>query len=95
MALYQGDHSGAFGNTFITINLKNPHQFEVSKIEFKCGCILKTFENPEFPLRINFDEEETKRLDFKNACYVKAYDNMGRPKTCKGTLIFRTKGEVV
>lgn len=93
--LYKGDNSGAFGRTFITIHLNNPYEFEVSKVIFKCGCIVKEFENPQFPLRINFDEEETKLLNFNNVCYLKAFDSMGRAKTCEGKLNFVAKEQVV
>lgn len=95
MTIFKGDNSGAFGRTFITISLVNPHEFEVSKAEFKCGCITKLFENPQFPLRINFDEEETKQFNFNNVCYLAVFDSMGRKRTCKGKLNFTAQGQVV
>ena len=95
MTIYKGDSSAAFGRNFITIHLNNPYEFEVSKVEFRCGCIFREIENPEFPLRINFDEEETKKFNFNNVCYLKAYDSLGRPKTCEGKLTFKAKEQVV
>lgn len=95
MTIYKGDDSCSFGRTFITIHLKNPYGFEVSKAVFRCGCIVKEFEKPEFPLRIHFDENDTKMLNFNNVCYFAAYDSMGRKRTCKGTLKFTAKGQVV
>ena len=95
MTIFKGDNSGAFGRTFITISLVNPYEFEISKAEFKCGCITKLFENPQFPLRINFDEEETKQFNFNNVCYLAVWDSMGRKRTCEGKLNFVAKGQVV
>lgn len=102
MTIYQGDSTGAFGRTFITIRLNNPHEFEVTRAEFRCGCIVKEFENPEFPLHINFDEEETKKFNFNNICYLAVWDNYTedgelkpRKRTCEGKLAFKAKGQVV
>lgn len=88
--IYKGDNTGAFGNNFITINLDNPLGFTVSRVIFVCGCIQKTFNNPEFPIVINLTSEETKTLKPSNVCYLVAYDSEGRQKTCKGTLTFPT-----
>ena len=41
--VFMGDNTGAFGNSFITINLDNPLEYEVSKAIFVCGCIQKVF----------------------------------------------------
>lgn len=102
MTIFKGDNSGAFGRTFITINLNNPYEFIITKAVFKCGCIIKEFENPNFPLKLNFDEEETKQLNFNNTCYFAVWDNYtedGVPKprkrTCKGKLNFVAQGQVV
>ena len=95
MTRFKGDNTGAFGGNFITIDLVNPYEFEVSKAIFIVGCVKKEFENPVFPLTINFDEEESKRLNFKNTAYLVVYDSEGRQKTCKGTLNFPMKEGVI
>ena len=93
--LYKGDDTGAFGNNFITINLDNPQEFVVTKAIFTCGCIQKTFDNPQFPIVINLSGKETERLRTQNVCYLVAYDSQGRQRTCKGTLTFNAKNGVL
>ena len=93
--IYKGDDTGAFGSSFITINLDNPNDYEVSKVIFVCGCIQKSFNNPVFPLTINLSSEETEKLRSSNVCYLVAYDSQGRQKTCKGTLTFNAQNGVL
>lgn len=93
--VFMGDNTGAFGNSFITINLDNPLGYEVSKAIFVCGCIQKSFVNPVFPLVVNFTSQETSRLKVTNTCYLVAYDAQGRQKTCKGTLTFKAQNGVI
>lgn len=93
--IYKGDNTGAFGNSFITINLDNPDDYIISKVIFVCGCIQKTFENPTFPLVINLTSDETKILKPSNICYLVAYDSEGRQKTCQGTLTFKATNGVL
>ena len=93
--IFKGDNTGAFGNNFITINLDNPNEYVVSKVIFVCGCIQKTYENPSFPLTVNFTSEETKKLKVPSVCYLVAYDLEGRQKTCKGTLTFPVQNGVL
>ncbi len=93
--IYMGDNTGAFGNNFITINLENPLNYPISKAVFVCNCLTKTFENPVFPLVINFNSAETKNMSFSNTCYLVVYDSQGRQKTCKGTLTFKAKNGVL
>lgn len=93
--IFKGDNTGAFGNSFITINLENPLGYEVTKAIFVCGCIQKTFENPVFPIVVNFTSEETTNLRNVNTCYLIAYDSEGRQKTCKGTLSFKAQNGVI
>lgn len=94
-AIFKGDNTGAFGNSFITINLNNPLGYPISKAIFVCGCFQKIFENPVFPLVINFTSEETKKLNISNVCYLVVFDSLGRQKTCKGTLIFKAQNGVL
>ena len=94
-AIFKGDNTGAFGNSFITINLDNPQGFVVSKAIFVCGCIKKTFNNPVFPLVINLTSSETEKLGASNVCYLVAFDSQNRQKTCKGTLTFKAQNGVL
>ena len=93
--LYRGDDTNAFNNKFITIELENAEGLIISKAEFKCGEILKTFENPVFPIEISLSSEETSRLFQNNSCYLAIYDELGRKHTCNGYLSFSSKREVV
>lgn len=95
MTVFKGDNTGAFGNNFITIELDNPLGYIISKAEFVCGCYKKPIPNPQFPLVINFTEEETKKLNFKNTCYLVVWDELGRQKTCEGTITFTAKNGVL
>lgn len=93
--IFKGDNTGAFGNAFITISLDNPQGLTISKAIFVCGCYQKTFDNPVFPLTINFSSEETERLRSTNICYLVVYDSEGRQKTCEGTLTFVAQNGVL
>lgn len=94
-SIYKGDNTGAFGNSFITINLNNPLGYTISKAIFVCGVINKTFENPVFPIVINFTSSETSKLCVSNICYLVVYDSQGRQKTCNGTLRFKAQNGVI
>ena len=93
--LYRGDDTDAFGQRFITINLENATGLTITKAEFKCGYLLKTFENPVFPIDISLTSEETSKLSQNNSCYLAIYDEQGRKHTCNGYLTFTSKREVV
>lgn len=94
--IFKGDNTGAFGNTFITINLENPLEYPISKAVFVCGCIQKEFINPVFPLQINFNSTETSKLNLSaNVCYLVVFDEFGKQKTCQGTLTFNAKQGVL
>lgn len=88
-----GDNTGAFGGSFITINLKNNTGREViiSKAVFGCGPISLTFDNPTFPLVINLSEEQTEYLSCENTAYLAVWDENGRKLTCSGSLTFKTQ----
>lgn len=92
---YKGDNTAAFNNNFINIELDNPSEYVISKAEFVCGCIRKTFENPVFPLIVNFDENDTKKLNFKNTGYLIVWDEQNRPKQCDGCINFEFKNGVI
>ena len=88
MVLRKGDNTASFGNNFLTIFMDNPVGIPVSKVIFSCGCIQKTFENPEFPLRINFNSKETAKLNYINTGYLVAFDDKGRQMACEGSITF-------
>lgn len=93
--LYKGDDTNAFNNKFLTIDVEGIENVTISKAEFKCGTILKTFENPTFPLEVNFTGEETKKLLGSNSCYLAIFDEFGRKRTLDGHLTFTCAEEVV
>ena len=93
--IYKGDNSGAFGNNFITINLENPLGYTNSKAIFVCGCVQKSFVNPVFPIVVNFSSEETANFRTANTCYLVVFDELGRQRTCKGTLTFKAQNGVL
>lgn len=94
-SIHKGDNTAAFGKNFISIEIENPENVEVSKLIFKTGCITKIFENPtEFPLIVNFTSEETARLNYVNVGYLEAFDSEGRPEQCEGSLTFIVKNGV-
>lgn len=88
MVLRHGDNTRAFGGNFIQVEIENPRGIPVSKVIFSVGCIAKTYENPEFPLYINFNSKETEALNYINTGYLKAYDQFGQPMTCEGSITF-------
>jgi hypothetical protein len=93
--IYKGDNTEAFDNKFLTIDVENINNLTISKAEFRCGKIIKTFKNPTFPIDINLTEIETKMLQTSNNCYLAIYDEKGRKKTCEGTIRIDAKNEVV
>lgn len=93
--IFKGDNTAAFGNNFITINIDNKNHYEISRAVFVCGCIKKSFENPVFPLVVNFSSEESAKLNFKNVCYLVVYDSQGRQQTCIGSFTFGAQSGVI
>ena len=95
MTIHKGDDTNAFDTKFISVVLENSDLLDISKAEFRCGTVLKTFEDPIFPLDIDLTSEETSKLDYQNVCYLAIYDRQGRKKTCEGYLTFTAKGRAV
>lgn len=93
--IFRGDDTSAFNNKFLTIELDNPNNLVISKAEIKCGSITRIIEKPIFPIEINLTSKETETLNAENTCYLAVYDELGRKKTCSGSLTFNTKREVV
>lgn len=95
MTLYRGDDTNAFNCKFLTINLMNANGLSISKAEFRCGAIIKTFENPTFPISVSLNSEETQKLWVTNTCSLAIYDELGRKKTCEGTITIPTRAKAV
>ena len=95
--IYQGDNTGAFGESFLTINLVTEIEPVpvISKAVLKIGGICKTFDNPSFPLVVNFSSEETAKMGSVNAAFLAVWDSEGRKRTCEGSLSFKTNGRKV
>ena len=93
--IFKSDDTGAFDNSFITIELENPLGYTISKAMFVCGCFRKEINNPQFPIVINFTSDETKKFNFKNTCYLVVWDEQGRQKTCTGSLTFEAQNGVI
>lgn len=96
MSIHKGDDTNAFGFGFLTVNLDNPENHVISKAEIRIGVIIKTYNNPIFPLNISLNKQETELLnEYNNSCYMAIYDTMGRKYTCEGTLSFKADPKVV
>ena len=93
----KGDDTNAFGFGFLTVNVNGIEDYQVSKAELRIGILTKTFENPEFPLDVSLDKEETMKLNTCNGndCYLAIYDVEGKKLTLDGTLRFNAKPKVV
>ena len=95
--IYRSDDTN---KNFITIEIENVEalafeNFNIVKAKFRCGQVVKTIENPSFPLEIGFNSEETSKFEDTNICYIAIYDEHGRKRTLEGSLTFTTKGQVV
>ena len=96
VAIWKNDDTGAFGNNFLTIKAKIPEGYTVSKAKLKIGNLpVMTFNAPDFPLVINLSSAQTRSLQQQNSVYLAIYDDLGRKATCKGTITFIAKDEVV
>ena len=111
VSIFRNDDTGAFKETddapFIRINRPKVRQPDgtivnlehVYKAEFKCGNLpLMTFGDGsseiDFPIDIELVAAETSKLQ-KTDCYLKVYDRKGLGETCRGTISFVVKDEVV
>ena len=96
MTIHRGDDTDAFGFGFLTINLENPDNLTITKAEIRIGVIVKTFNNPVFPLQVSLNSQETELLnEFGNKCYMAIYDTNNKKYTCEGTLCFKASPKVV
>lgn len=94
--IYKGDDTGAFSNNLLTIRAKIPEGCTVSKAKLKIGNLpVMTFNEPEFPLIVNLTPAQTRSLQQQNTVYMAVFDELGRKATCRGTVTFVAKDEVV
>lgn len=103
--IFKGDDTGALGNKFITIKLKNPELYPISKLKFVvnsgCGIAPKEFTNEnnfqqeEIELVVNFSSEETSKLNATNTGNLVGYDMENKQFTCPQTLTFTAKNGVL
>ena len=91
--LTQGDNTQAFGQHLLRITLSDPdnllqnHSISKAEIRFACGLV-KTFENPVFPLIVDLTEQESQRMLVGNNTAVMAvWDELGRKVTPKGAQV--------
>ena len=104
-AIFKGDDTGALGNKFITIKLKNPELYPISKLKFVvnggCGIVPKefidenNFQQEEIELVVNFSSEETSKLNATNTGNLVGYDMENKQFTCPQTLTFTAKNGVL
>lgn len=103
--IFKGDDTGALGNHFITIKLKNPELYPLSKLKFvvNSGCEIapkeftdeNNFQQTEIELVVNFSSEETSKLNATNTGNLVGYDMENRQFTCPQTLTFTAKNGVL
>ena len=99
MVLYQGDDLQAFNGSPIEINLITEDGEplpEISKAIFSINneTITKEFENPEFPIYVELDSEDTIKLSYKNTGRLILWDTSNRKLTIDETLEFIALPEV-
>lgn len=104
-SIFKGDDTGALGNNFITIKLKNPELYLISKLKFVVngGCEIppkeftdeNNFQQTEIELVVNLSSEETSKLNATNTGKLVGYDMVNRQFTCPQTLVFTAKNGVL
>ena len=94
--VYKGDDTGAFSNNLLTIRANIPEGQTVSKAKLKIGSLpVMTFDAPTFPIVVNLTPAQTRQLQQQNTVYMAVFDELGRKATCRGTVTFVAKDEVV
>lgn len=105
-AIFKGDDTGAFGNQFITIKVKNPLLYPILKLEAVTNsgsCISNkkftdenNFQQELIELTINYTADETVKLNQgSNVLNLVAYDMQNKQYTCKQSLTFYAKNGVI
>ena len=102
-SIFKGDDTSAFGGTFITIKVKNPDLYPISKIIFVVnGGVIKKeytdanmFQTAETILTVNFNSRETAMLYPNNVGNLIAYDEYGKQETCREYVQFNAQTGVI
>lgn len=105
-AIFKGDDTNAFGNHFITITVKNPLRYPISKIEFitndgmsgipvKPFTDVNNFQVENITLTVDYSSEETAKLNATNTGNLVVYDMSGKQSTCQQSLTFYAKNGVI
>ena len=102
-AIFKGDNTAAFGGNFLTILVKNPDLYPISKLIFSVngGIIQKQFTDPdnfqreETALTVNFNSQETVKLNSSNVGNLIAYDAEGLQETCIQSVKFYAQNGVI
>ena len=104
-AIFKGDNTAAYGNNFLTISVKNPDLYKISKIIFSVngGCIQKPFNGEDYDyfqteetlLSVNFNSSETLKLLPSNVGNLITYDEQGRQDTCPQSVKFYSQNGVI
>lgn len=92
--VFKNDDIGAFGGK-ITVNLNNPGNYEITKIDFQCGSYFASVKNPTFPLEFKPTREDTAKFKAKNQCYLRVYDSNGLRQTAQGVMTINANDEVI
>lgn len=106
MTIFKGDDTGAFGNQFIKVMVKNPMLYPISKLvavtNSGVGIANKpftdenNFQQEEIELTINYSSDETPCLNQgANILNLVAYDENGKQSTCPQSLTFYAKNGVI
>lgn len=103
-AIFKTDDTGAYGNKYITIRIKNPLLVPVSKIIFSVngGIIQKSFTDEKthfttenIELTVNFNSQETAKLNARNVGNLVTYDMKNRQLTCNQSMTFSARNGVI
>lgn len=106
MTIFKGDDTGAFGNQFIKVTVKNPMLYPISKLvavtNSGVGIANKpftdenNFQQEEIELTINYSSAETPCLNQgANILNLVAFDENGKQSTCPQSLTFYAKNGVI
>lgn len=97
-AIYKGEDTDAFGQQFLTINITVPDGWVISKAELTIGKLTPIiFNSPEPPyvLHVSLNRSQTKQLERSNKARLAIFDTSGKKKILDGTVIIKTKPDIV
>lgn len=106
MTIFKSDDTDAFGNKFITVTVKNPNLYPISKlvavtnsgtcIENKPFTDENNFQREDIELVVNYSSKETTMLNQgANVLNLVAYDMNNKQSTCAQSLTFYAKNGVI